>query len=89
MIKSIWDEYANALLPKYYEEKEEEKKPEEKTALRISDTEPIMFGSAIGKTVWRCKRCYNRIDSQDAYCRTCGARFVEREVPRPEGGPNK
>lgn len=49
----------------------------EVTAMKVCDTEPIMKGSIIGKDVWRCQRCYNRIDKNDRYCRTCGVRLVD------------
>lgn len=48
--------------------------PEESN--RIVCVEPFFEGGVIGREVYRCGKCQERIDKHDAYCKSCGRKLV-------------
>ena len=49
-------------------------RPEERSERTVS-VEPFFEGGAIGRDVYRCHKCGNRVGCHDVYCLTCGRRL--------------
>ena len=52
---------------------------EPETALRLVCLEPFFKDGAIGRDVYRCEKCGNRVGKYSRFCESCGRRLVDRK----------